>query len=374
VPGGPSRPAEVFRAGHLRRRIPLTVTLEDTFSEVLAKYRREPVAGLVTTTAEIADRRIAAECDDRLFFSDFFHFFGGPPPTAARSAPGADLHVSIGTAIDSQFGVFRITDASDTPIDGREFSFALAEEKIFARIEGLGDEWTAVSFRGEDIPAFAFRGNECVFSLQTVWRRSINWFLLWRLLRIRDDAIFFHAAALGIGGQGTIFVAPKGGGKSTTALGLASRGHNLLSDEIAGYQTATGNLVPFLRPVGIKPGPRCSAVSNGLSAETAEIIEREGFVRVDVASLFPVEQPRPFPLRRIVFLRGFRSVPDIVRIEPGRDEIAELQPLMSSFLNASHSRRVFELVRLLSTAKVYRLHPGAPDRTAEYLEEVFANE
>ena len=49
----------------------------------------------------------------------------------------------------------------------------------------------------------------------------------------------------------------------------------------------------------------------------------------------------------------------------------ELQPLMSSFLNASHSRRIFELTRLLGTAKVYKLHPGNPDETALYLEEAF---
>jgi hypothetical protein len=47
---------------------------------------------------------------------------------------------------------------------------------------------------------------------------------------------------------------------------------------------------------------------------------------------------------------------------------------MSSFLNASHSRRIFELTRLLATTKVYQLHPGDPDETALYLEEVFACE
>jgi hypothetical protein len=44
---------------------------------------------------------------------------------------------------------------------------------------------------------------------------------------------------------------------------------------------------------------------------------------------------------------------------------------MSSFLNQSHSRRIFELTRLLATAKVYQLHPGDPDETALYLEEAF---
>jgi hypothetical protein len=95
---------------------------------------------------------------------------------------------------------------------------------------------------------------------------------------------------------------------------------------------------------------------------------------VDVDELFATELPRPFPLRRIVFLRGFAATPSLERITPGREEIAELQPLMSSFLNETRSRRVFELARLLSAAKVYRLHPGNPDATAVYLEEAFACE
>ena len=97
-------------------------------------------------------------------------------------------------------------------------------------------------------------------------------------------------------------------------------------------------------------------------------------MRLDVGKLFPVEPPRPVALRRIVFLRGFAERPSLERIEPGRAEIVELQPLMSSFLNAPHSRRVFELTRLLSTARVYQLHPGDPDATAVYLEQEFARE
>lgn len=353
----------------------MTVVLEDSFSEVLAQFENTGPGDLATTTVEMADRRISVESDDRSFFREFFMMFGGPPPVNGRADARADIHLSIRTRIHPQFGCFRVTDRSDIPIDGHEFSFALAkEEGTFVPLPGLGDAWKGVSFRDGGAPAFAFRGNDCLFPLAPLWSLSINWFLFWRLLRIRSDAIFFHASSLGIGGKGTIFVGPKGGGKSTTSLALAARGHNLLSDEVGGYRPATGELIPFRRPVGIKPGPRSRAVSRGLAPEVAEAIDRDGFVRVDVNTLFPVEPPRTFPLRRVVFLRGFRPRPDIARIDPGRAEIVELQPLMSSFLDASHSRRVFDLVRLLSKSAVYRLHPGDPDETAEYLEEVFENE
>ena len=154
-------------------------------------------------------------------------------------------------------------------------------------------------------------------------------------------------------------------------MALAARGHNFLSDEVGAYVPATGELLPFRRPVGIKPGPRATAVQRGLPSTANEQIEREGFYRVNVDTIFANEPAKAVPLRRIVFLRGFAGHPSLERIKPGREEIVELQPLMSSFLNASHSRRIFELTRLLGTAKVYQLHPGDPDETAIYLEEAF---
>jgi hypothetical protein len=268
-----------------------------------------------------------------------------------------------------------MSGSSNAPIDASEFNFAVelnhGNFEVFAAKE---PGWKCVAFRGSDVPAFAFRGRDCLFALDHRWRLSIMWYLFWRLLRLRSDAIFFHASALGIDGEGTIFVGPGGAGKSTTALALTARGHNFLSDEVAGYLPATGELMPFRRPVGIKPGPRASAVESGLTPAIAERIERDGFIRVDVDTLFPVHPARPVPLRRIVFLRGFAERPALDRISPGRQEIVELQPLMSSFLNAPHSRRVFELTRLLASAKVYQLRPGEPDATAQYLEEAFACE
>ena len=166
--------------------------------------------------------------------------------------------------------------------------------------------WKCFAFRGSDVPAFAFRGRDCLFLLEPRWRLCIIWYLFWRLLRIRSDAIFFHASAVSIFGDGTIFVGPAGGGKSTTSTALAARGHNFLSDEVAGYLPKSGELIPFRRPVGIKPGPRSSAVQRGLTPSAAAQIDRDGFLRVDINTLFPVEPPKTVPLRRIVFLARIR--------------------------------------------------------------------
>jgi len=330
---------------------------------------------MFSASAVMADNRITAECDDRQFFSDFFTMFGGPEPVVGRLPIPSAIHLDIRTRVHPDFGWFRMSGSNNLPVDGHEFSFAVElEQGMFELLPVDESGWKCFAFRGSGVPAIAFRGRDCLFLLEPRWRLSIIWYLFWRLLRIRSDAIFFHASAVSIFGEGTIFVGPSGAGKSTTSLALAARSHNFLSDEVAGYVPERGELIPFRRPVGIKPGPRASAVERGLSPSAATQIEEEGFLRVDIDTLFPVESPRIVQLRRMVFLRGFGERPVLERIRPGREEIVELQPLMSSFLNAPHSRRVFELTRLLANSKVYRLHPGNPDDTARYIEEFFACE
>jgi hypothetical protein len=58
------------------------------------------------------------------------------------------------------------------------------------------------------------------------------------------------------------------------------------------------------------------------------------------------------------------------RVQPGRDEVAALQPIASSLVNVPVPMRVFEMIRLLSTVDCYRVTAGSPDDTAVALEDV----
>jgi hypothetical protein len=345
----------------------------EVLSVVLADIRKQAPEPVLSSSVMMAGRRIAIDCNDRAFFEEFFKMFGAPEPVPGPFQGVADVHLRISARVGQMFGYFHMGGRDELPLDGVEFQYSVSlANGFFQTIKQPDQSWTCFAFRGAQAPAFAFHARDCLFLLEPRWRSNIMWLLFWRLLRIRADAIFFHASALGIRGQGTIFVGPSGAGKSTTALALASRGHNFLSDEVAGYVPASGELFPFRRPVGIKPGPRSTAVEKALSAEDAAKILRDGFVRFDITALFPSEEPKPVQLRNIVFLRGFADTPLLSRIDPGRAEISELQPLMSSFLNAPHGRRIIELARLLSASNVYELHLGSPDVTAAYLERNIA--
>lgn len=345
----------------------------DSLSHILAEIRALRPEPILSSATVMARRTIAIECDDRALFGEFFTMFGAPDPVPGPSDAPADMHLRIRSKTGLEFGWFDLGGTDTLPLDGMEFRFSVTLDTGFFEIfEQPEAAWTCFAFRGAKLPAFAFNGRDCLFLLEPRWRSNIMWLLFWRLLRIRTDAIFFHAAALGMSGQGTMLVGPSGGGKSTTAMALAARGHAFLSDEVAAYEPATGQLCPFRRPVGIKPGPRSEAVQSRLPREELDRIERDGFARLDIGTILPVEDAGPVPLRNIVFLRGFADTPSLARISPGRNEIGELQPLMSSFLNASHARRIFELTRLLSASNVYELRLGGPDETAAYLEQAIA--
>jgi len=215
-------------------------------------------------------------------------------------------------------------------------------------------------------------GGECRLAQLEGWRKALSLLLLQRVMRSRDDALFFHAASLAVRGRGLLLVGAKGAGKSTLALALATRGHGLLGDEHAAYLPARDALLPFARPVGVKPGPRARTSAAAL-ARAGRDPERDGMMRVPVEDLPAVSVAAgPVPLRAVVFLRGFGDAARFQRVEAGREELADLQPVASSFTNAASTERVFQLVRLLSRAAVFHLHAGPPDDTAALVESVLA--
>jgi len=238
--------------------------------------------------------------------------------------------------------------------------------RLFASTES---GWTSFAWLSDTEPLFSFRGRSCWIQKRPGWQRALALLILHRVFRLRSDAIFFHAATVGIAGRGVFIVGPKGRGKSTLSLALVSRGHVLLGDETAGYVPASRELCPVLRPVGIKPGPRAHAVDAALGtcAEGGEAI-----LRIDADRLFPGRpEPRPLPLFAIVFLDPFASRPILDEIAASTEDIAHLQPVSSSLVNAPKAQRVFELGRMLSFARVFRLTPGDPDETAALVERTF---
>lgn len=80
----------------------------------------------------------------------------------------------------------------------------------------------------------------------------LEWGLNWCLSGATHHFLTLHAAVLERNGRALLLPAPSGSGKSTLCAGLAFSGWRLLSDELALFDPATGEIVPLARPISLK--------------------------------------------------------------------------------------------------------------------------
>jgi hypothetical protein len=323
--------------------------------------RSDAVQELFLSHVVFAGVAVTVQSDDPTVTSDFELVLGKAAGEAVRSLDirvetrgRAQALATFSTADERALTVDDLLLGLDSP----DFPFHVAEP--------IAEGWTSFGWRGEAAPLLSFRGPECLIEKREGWHRAFALLVLHRVYRVRDDAIFFHAATVGIEGRGLLIVGAKGEGKSTTSLALTVRGHMLLGDETACYLPASNEVIPVRRPVGIKPGPRSRTI------EAA--IERTGtvvgdVVRLDINRLIETSEPAAVPLRAVLFLAPFEAAPRLEEIAVTRNEIARLQPVSSSLVNAPNGRRIVELARMLATSRVFRLAPGDPDETALLIEQ-----
>jgi hypothetical protein len=316
----------------------------------------------------LAGRLLALSSEDPLLPAEVEHLLGPPLPGPLEGAAlvarvtlgaGGFAHLHLQMSDPAHLVPADLLLAAGTP----DFPFDLLEaagaRAVFAR-------------RGEREPALLVEGGDVRLRMVEGWRKALGLLLLQRLMRSRADAVFFHAASVALRGRALLLVGPKGAGKSTLALALAARGHALLGDENACYLPATHEVLPFRRPVGVKPGPRSAAVEARLRA-LDRLPERDGMMRLPADDLAAPGDEGPRPLGAVVFLDGFAPASRLRALAPARADVGRLQPVGASMVNAPRTRRVFEMARLLAQSAVYELTAGPPDAAAATLEEgVFA--
>jgi hypothetical protein len=85
---------------------------------------------------------------------------------------------------------------------------------------------------------------------------AIDW-LVWDVNRgaaETSEHLLFHAGGLEAAGLGVLVPGPSGSGKSTLTAGLTRSGLQYLSDELVAFELATGRLLPYPKPITLKPG------------------------------------------------------------------------------------------------------------------------
>lgn len=224
---------------------------------------------------------------------------------------------------------------------------------------------------------FEVRGQQVRFPAGTPWQALVANILVGLVLRRQRDIIFLHASAIAIGPahRGVVFVGPKAAGKTTTALGLASRGHAFLGDEIVGIREGSREIVPVLRTISKRDGPCATGLGEAFTAlSPVRTLYPDGHSRTNVrASRLFSTGLVPSAVEAFVFLGTVGSVPQLTRVPSSLETASRLTPVTSTLWGRSPTSRAFALVRLLASVPAYVLQLGSPDATSDYLEHVFAD-
>jgi hypothetical protein len=266
-----------------------------------------------------------------------------------------------------------VTFTANEEVDIVEFILALFGDRGYVEIpHGLTD-WRSLGVAGKAQPLLTAKGAQVLVDAQEPWQPliascAINW-----AMRMQREMLFFHAAAVGIGGTGVLITGDKGAGKSTLSMALAASGHTFLGDEIAAVRLRTLTLESFRRAISIRPGPRAPKVGQlleGKSYPTDRFPDGTTRTRVQAAELFPEAGALSLPLRWIFFLRGLEGYPRTEAFIPRAADLRLLTPLPCTFWGASPALPMMQVAKLLSTVSCCHLHPGAPEETARLVERI----
>ncbi|HSP16211.1 MAG TPA: hypothetical protein VLV78_15800 [Thermoanaerobaculia bacterium] len=316
---------------------------------------------------ELAGKLLVIDCDQPAVARELFVAFGSGRPAGQRDRRQAFMLVELVRARPDALALAIYHDGTAVP--PQRVFFGLAHPHCPYRSVRERSGWTQLLVGDDPAIQFSFDNKSCFVHRTDVWPQAVVSAVMRIFRRLADDVIFIHSSAVGVGGRAVLFVGPPNSGKSTIALALTARRHELLSDEFGCLEPATGNVLPFRRPVGVRPGPRAAAVDVALAQ--ARAVEDRDSLRVDVGTLLPLTPERALPLGAIVFLDGFAPEPSFRDVAPGYKEVGALVSADASMSDVSTARRTFTLMQLLAKARVGYLNPGDPDRTAIYLEEVF---
>ncbi len=258
-----------------------------------------------------------------------------------------------------------------------DFILALFPGRGYVEITGAAAGWRSIGLAGKNSPLLTARGSEVLVDAHEEWQPLIANCAVNCVMQMQPGLLFFHAAAVAIGGEGVMIVGEKGAGKSTLSLALAAHGHDFFGDEIAAVRTEGFELAPFRRALSVRAGPQAPQVEEKLRSKccTMETFP-DGTVRsrATAKELFPAVGARPRPLRRVFFLRGFEQQPRYESFCPRLEDLRLLVPLACTYWGSSSAARVTQVAKLLSSVECYFLYPGQPEDTTNLIERIVRSE
>lgn len=236
--------------------------------------------------------------------------------------------------------------------------------------------FAAACFPGQAIPVRASAdGRSLAANAMDAWRPFVANLAVSRLQRLQRGLTFFHAATVALKGHGLMACGPKRSGKTTLAMGLAARGHDLFGDELAAVRHATSELVPVRRSLAVRDGPALPEARASLDAsqpDTEIFPDGEPRRRAAVAALFPPPAVSSAPLTTLLLLRSFAATPAATPAEP-RSALPALTPLAASLWERGPGSVTMQFLRLLSGCRAWWIDAGPVAETVHLIEGLMEN-
>ena len=224
----------------------------------------------------------------------------------------------------------------------------------------------------------ATNNRACVINLDEAPPEFVVDLVVCAVQSIQTGMLFLHGGSVGVAGAGALIIAPSNGGKSTTTLALARRGHAFLGDDVAVVRLATRELLPFPRSAGLREGSLARSLDGQVQQCRHVRASRHGAERtvVRISDLFPWLASGPLPLRFAFVLDGLAGNAAISEFRPGLEELPRLHAVATDAsaswgLSPGRDLMLFlTVVKLLSGLRCYLVQRGTPDETARIIEAV----
>jgi hypothetical protein len=264
-------------------------------------------------------------------------------------------------------------------IEAARSPYRFLRRQRYVEAPGPAPGWRALVNRDAGHRLFiASNGEAALVDLDEAPPESIVDWIVCVVQAAQPGVLFVHAASVGVGRSGALILGPSRGGKSTTALAVAERGHAFLGDDVAAVRLGTGEVLPFPKSAGLREGPLARSLETRVRAcRHLLATNRHGIRRtlVRVSDLFPLSVSGPLPLRFAFVLDGLA---DRAAISPFQPEIRELKRLQcatdaSSGWGLSPGRDLMlclSLLNLLSGLPCHLVQRGSPQETARVIEAV----
>lgn len=171
--------------------------------------------------------------------------------------------------------------------------------------------------------------------------------LQWELNRLAIELhpCSIHAAAVAVDGGAAVLAGASHSGKSTLAGWLVAHHRaGYVADEVSSID-GRGRVVPFTRPLGVRPDSPLLAAAGGLDGAEAEFMPEERLVPiVDLVDAGEVVVDAT-PVRLLVFPRFHRRASTTMRRLPEADALERVAALTPGL--AQHGRVVFDRLSTL---------------------------